>query len=437
MQTVRDPQVRKLLGLVSPRVGVVRKLERVSRGVDEPSPPVLYRALLSNFDFRKTEIEERTTAGKGMTEEDAMASAIGEAIERYCAYHPPFETIRRAPLAELDVPYITPAECVLFSASQYARKDFMYPSWTMEKSIGWQRARELPSGGDVYIPAFLTYLNYYGPTGEDNFCASTSNGLAAGPDLPSAVLSGLCELAERDGFLVHWMNRLPAPEVEFEGGIAAEIRDHYRAFGVATRVFNVTTNLPMYSMLGISLSDNERSPSTLVGLGCGLDPRVAVNRALFEICQMRPGEAARFAKEDSSALRAYSDIKTMRDHSAFFMRREHRAELAFLLENGRRQQLENLPSHASGNLEADLETAVNGLVRAGSRVAYADLTTDDIEPFGVRVVRTVASGLQPIHFGYGEERLGGQRLFEMPRVLNYTTAATTEADLNPCPHPLA
>jgi ribosomal protein S12 methylthiotransferase accessory factor len=437
MQAVRNPQVRKLLDLVSPRVGVVRKLERVPRGVDEPNPPVLYRALLSNFDFKKVEIEERATAGKGMTEEEAMASAIGEALERYCAYHPPFESIRRAPLAELDTPSITPAECVLFSANQYARKHVIYPRWTAERSIGWQRARELPGGGDVYIPAFLTYLNYYGPAGEDNFCTSTSNGLAAGPDLPSAVLSGLCELAERDGFLVYWMNRLPAPEVEFEGGIAAEIRDHYRAFGAVTHVFNVTTNLPMYSMLAILLSDDPRSPSALVGLGCSLDPRVAMNRALFEICQMRPGEAARFAREDPSALRAYSDIKTMRDHSAFFMCPEHRAELAFLLESGRRQQLKNLPSHTSGNLETDVGTAVNGLVRAGLRVAYADITTEDIEPFGVRVVRTIATGLQPIHFGCGEERLGGQRLFEMPRLLNYAAAATTEADLNPCPHPLA
>ena len=49
-----------LLGLVSPRVGVVRELTRLSRRIDEPCPPVLYHASVSNFDFRK-----KPTAGCG------------------------------------------------------------------------------------------------------------------------------------------------------------------------------------------------------------------------------------------------------------------------------------------------------------------------------------------------------------------------------------
>jgi ribosomal protein S12 methylthiotransferase accessory factor YcaO len=53
---------------------------------------------------------------------------------------------------------------------------------------------------EVNVPACLV-LNYLGPGGEDSFVTPTSNGLAAGPSLEQATLSGLCELAERDGFL--------------------------------------------------------------------------------------------------------------------------------------------------------------------------------------------------------------------------------------------
>lgn len=52
------------------------------------------------------------------------------------------------------------------------------------------------------------------------------------------------------------------------------------------------------------------------------------------------------------------------------------------------------------------------------------------------MVRTLATGLQPIHFGYGEERLGGTRLYRLPRLLGYGTSDRNEASLNPCPHPL-
>lgn len=432
-----SPQVQKLLELVSPRVGVVRSLTRVARGVGEPSPPILYHAVLANFDFKKADDGERATAGKGLTENDAMAGAIGEAIERYCAYHAAVGSIQRVSQRGLDRLSLAPPECVLYSASQYARRAFPYAAWNEDVPTGWLPATELPGRRELYVPAFLTYLNYTGPAGEDHYCPPTSNGLAAGPDLESAILSGLCELAERDGFLVHWMNRLPAPEVEFDGGIAGDIRRHYQRFGAETRVFNVSTDLPMYIMMAVVLGDGRRSPATLVGLGCHLDPRLAVNKALFEICQIRPGETRRFVDQHpGDKLQRYADVRTLMDHSAFFHTLEHRSELDFLLDHGRTQSLDALPNRSTG-VQQDLEVAVEGLTRAGCRVAYADLTTADVRPYGIRVVRTLATNLQPMHFGHGEERLGGRRLFELPAQLGYTEESRLESQLNPCPHPLA
>lgn len=433
-----NPQIARLLELVSPRTGIIRGLNRAARGIEEPSPPILYHAQLSNFDFKKAESHARATAGKGLTDDDAIGGAIGEAIERYCAAHPALGSIRRARLCDLDAPAISPSECVLYSAAQHARAGFPHPEWNSDLEIGWLRVKELPSDREIFAPAFLIYSNYFGPNGEDGYCSPTSNGLAAGPDLHSAILAGLCELAERDGFLVHWMNRLPAPEVDCDDGVARDICAHYGRFGVETRVFNVTAGLPMYAMMAVSLSPPGRGPSALVALGCHLDPRIAVRKALFEICQIRPGETRRFFEDHAGEeLHSYSHIKTLQDHSAYLMLPERRHELSFLLENGRRQAVRDLPNHASGNIARDLETAVEGLVRAGCRVAYANLTTPDVEPFGIRVVRTLATGLQPIHFGFGEERLGGRRLFELPRTLGYAADTVTEAALNPCPHPLA
>ena len=45
--------------------------------------------------------------------------------------------------------------------------------------------------------------------------------------------------------------------------------------------------------------------------------------------------------------------------------------------------------------------------------------------------------LQPMHFGAGQERLGGRRPFEMPRLLGRARRDLEEAELNRCPHPLA
>ncbi len=64
-------------------------------------------------------------------------------------------------------------------------------------------------------------------------------------------------------------------------------------------------------------------------------------------------------------------------------------------------------------------------------------TTEDVAACGYHVVRVVAAGLQPIHFGFGQERLGGTRLFTLPQRLGLAGAPRTVADLNPCPHPMA
>jgi ribosomal protein S12 methylthiotransferase accessory factor len=83
-----------------------------------------------------------------------------------------------------------------------------------------------------------------------------------------------------------------------------------------------------------------------------------------------------------------------------------------------------------------LAHCVNLLRASGCRVAYADLTTPDVAPYGLSVVRAIATGLQPMHFGAGEERLGGSRLFEAAVKLGQANGIRTEDDLNPCPHPM-
>lgn len=436
----QDEQIQRLMDLVSPRVGILRSLSKIVRGVEEPTPPIIYQATLSHFDYRQAPPEERAAAGKGLTENDAIRAAIGEAVEHYCAAHLNDKIIRVANWAELDGKGISPPECVLYSETQYARKNCPYHRWNPEDKVTWAPMRELPGEQEVFAPAGLVYLTSLPTQPEDMFTLSTSNGLAAGPNLEFAILNGLYELVERDGFLITWMNKLPAPQVDFSGigGLAASISAHYEKFGTEIRVYNVSTDLPIYVMMAVALDKTGQGPASLVGLGCHLDPRVAVLKSLFEICQVHPGEVHRFKdKPPGERLKSYEDVHTLNDHSAFLMVPERIGEYAFLFENGRRQSIEDLPNLSQGNLELDLHTCVDALVAAGCRVAYADLTTPDIVDFGYRVVRTIATGLQPMHFGFGEERLGGRRLFEVPHTLGHAAEIRTEKDLNPCPHPLA
>ena len=426
--------------LVSPKIGLIRNVAPQVRGSDEPLPPFLYTATLSNFDYRKADKAERIAAGKGRTEEEAIASAIGEAVERYCAYHwDPYRTFL-ATWHQVGQPAISPADCVLYSEQQYLTPGWPYSRWDEEQVLTWIRGTELPSGTPVALPAGLVYLVTPPPRAEDFFAPASSNGLAAGSSLATAVLSGLCELMERDALLISWMNRLPAVELDLatSGGTASAIWRHFAHFSVELRAFLLPTDLPAAVVLAVAFESDSRRPAQVIGMGCHPDPSVALVKAVFELCQGRPSEAKRFSdKPPQGRLDNYEDVRTLDDHSAFAALPERRNEFAFLWATGATARVGDLVNQSQGDPESDLAYCARTLGALGCRVAYAELTTPDVEGRGIHAVRTLATGLQPIHFGHGMERLGGRRLFELPQRLGLATRAATMSDLNPCPHPLA
>ena len=426
--------------LVSSKVGVIREIAPQGRGAEEAVPPYLHTATLSNFDFRTAEKSERIAAGKGRTEAEAIASAIAEAIERYCAFQWDGARTFLAVQDALDVPSISPSDCVLFNERQYALEDWRTVRWKPSDPITWMRGIELPGGTPIALPASLVYLVTPPPRIEDFFVPATSNGMAAGPTLSAAIFSGLCELVERDALMIAWMNRLPAIEIDLaaSGGLARGIARHYAGFGVDVRAFLLPTDLPASVVMAVSFDPDPRKPAQVIGMGFHLDPAVALVKAVFEMCQGRPAEARRFIdKPPQGRLARYEDVKTLDDHSAFASLPERRDEFAFLWANGATRPIQDVANPSRGDVDLDLDYCVRALRALDVRVAYADLTLPDVAPFGIHAVRVLATHLQPIHFGHDTARLGGRRLFEVPQRLGFADRLQREADLNPCPHPMA
>ena len=428
------------LEIVSDRVGLIRSLTFPRREAGEPDPPAVCMAILSHFDYRKANWPDRVALGKGSTEAEARTGAICKALERYCGSRIDAGRIRRAGFNALGEDAIAPPEFVLYSEAQYATRYFPHRRWSPEDQIGWVSGQELPDGVPVLVPATFVYMTRTPEQDEDVVQPVTSSGMAAAPDLDTAVLNGLYELIERDAFLIHWMNRLPAPELEYgaDCGLAGSIRAHYAQFGVELKVFDISTDLPPYVMMAIARDQTPDGPATLVGLGCHLDPGVALLKASMEICQARPGHVRRYRESrPRERLKSYSDVRSVEDHGQFAAIPENLSEFDFLLKNGRREKLAGLPARTGGAVQPDLARCVAALREAGCRPVFVDVTTEDVAGYGLKVVRALATGLQPMHFGYAQERRGGMRLFDLPCRMGLASGPRAEAELNPCPHPLA
>ena len=431
-------QLESLRDLISPRTGILKSLEMRIKSVNEPPLPVIYDACLSHYDFCKAPAVERGSCGKGVTEEDAMLGAVGEAIERYCASHTPLKRMRRARGADL-ADAIPPTEFVLYSPRQYARKGFPFQPWRREAEYLWIKAMEFGSQQTVWVPAALAHLTQPGDQPQDFLCMSTSSGLAAGPNVVWALRNAVLELLEREAFMITWLNRLDVPEIDFSGlgGVIEEIRNAYRRWGTDVRAFNLATDMPVSAVMAVALDQTGKGPAAVVGLGCELDAQRALFRALFEICQVHETFRRRCGHGAADHLNNYSDVSTLEHHAAYFFRRDHFHELDFLLQTNRSVRIEELLSSTGCSAQQDLELLHGGVNRAGCRLFFRDLTTPDVLPYPIRVVRALITGIQPIHFGYGLERLGGNRLYELPSKIGFTRKPASEASLNTCPHPLA
>jgi ribosomal protein S12 methylthiotransferase accessory factor len=425
-------QLEYLADLISSRVGIIRALNRRPKSDDEPAVPVIYDALLAHYDFRRGDSSERGACGKGFTDEEAMLGAIGEAVEHYCASHPALKSVRRMAASSLDGDWIGPREFVLFSERQYQDRRLPFNRWKPEDETPWILAREMPSGKPVWVPAALVYLNYRGEQREDHLCAPTSSGLAAGPTLEAAFHKAVVELLERDAFLITWLNRLPVPEIDWsaERGPVAEIRFAFEAAGTEIRSFLLATDLPVSAVMAVALDRTGSGPAAVVGLGCDTDPEQALRKALFEVGQIYELLRRRHAEGKADRLNSYADVGTLEEHAAYFLRADHLHEFGFLLHHGRTVALRDVNRHEPSAL-------LDAIAARGYRTFCFDLTTPDLTPYPIRVARALVTQTQPIQFGCDRQPLGGRRLYELPRILGYTDADTTEESLNPCPHPLA
>jgi ribosomal protein S12 methylthiotransferase accessory factor len=405
---------------VDRETGIVPALLPVGLPEREPEPPHVFVAFHANThahdDWEALPLDKRIATGKGWTVEAARHSALGEALERYCATSPvPLETFRIASHAALDVAAIGAEAFGLYSARQYADGSVPYVPVTRETPLHWVAGHSLTHDCPVFVPASLVFMLPL-----DFVCQQTSSGLAAASTYVAAALHALCEVIERDAFLLTWLTMRPVPllDIHAVGVPVSRVVRHYAAGGVTLTAHDLTTTTGVPAVLVRAHDEYGTPPLDLFSLGCDADPLRAVERAVLEIVQERRARWDVIAERGAPAA-----IRSHTDHALWYALADRGDALAFLgAASG------PLPPHVgvTDDPAATLAAIVAALDRAGHEVVIVDITTPDVRTAGMVVVRAVVTGLLPLHFGVGQERLGSARLAEYPI-----------DSLNRAPHPLA
>jgi thiazole/oxazole-forming peptide maturase SagD family component len=427
--------IARLADAVDDRVGIVHATS--TRQADIGPPVHLGGSTSADFSVIKPSMRVTLNGGAGFSVADAANAAVGEALERYAAGFYRREHLRLAGWCDLDEPAVRPDRFGLFSPEQHRQPNFPFAPFGDQTLVRWTRSTRLGSADTALLPASQVFMHYRRAPGEAAIGPSISTGMAAGPTVAQATLSGLYEVIERDALAISWLHRLP-PRPVSPDVIAGSPRVSYHlgsATSWAARFFDLSLDLepPVIVVVMEHREGNETIMS--FGSACRWSAVDAVEKAFLEAAQGLTYVRRLLAQHrDWHLLDDFSNVDDFNKHAVLYTKYPHLRERARYLVDPTthtpctRPERPPLPR---AQPEDELGAVIDGLAAAGYPSYRVDLTTPDVAQVGAHVVRVVVPGLQHLAGTHAQQLLGNPRLCGVVAALGF-------GDLphNPYPHPL-
>jgi ribosomal protein S12 methylthiotransferase accessory factor len=319
---------------VSRHVGIITYLTEVEQ--DRGAPEVFVAAArgpdMSVMGYPTS--SQPHGSGAGLTWDDACGAAIGECLERYSAgvvdpadslIISPYEAVVGSGYEAHD-----PRSWALFDPSQKVP----YPQFTADRTIVWVQGWDLRTGGSILLPACFAYLSS-SPLLEEADAAviapSVSTGCACAASLDEAVFKGLCELIERDAFMIVWRNSIGVPQVliDVKSPIYNIFQTRFVRPRLVYRIYYTTMDMGMPSFFGTLTDHRGDQPRIVVG---GASHPNADRAVLKTLCELVQGLTwvEHIGKPSEEVPDDFADVRTFTDRAVLYAFHPPIGALSFL-----------------------------------------------------------------------------------------------------------
>ncbi|MDU9002900.1 TOMM precursor leader peptide-binding protein [Sedimentitalea todarodis] len=347
--------------------------------------------------------------GKGLTDAQAQASALCEAVERMSAQFPEgFET-RRASFEALGDAAVHPNAVWQFSAAQYrdrakwnalSRDDRRHVPevFAEDRALDWVPVWSVSQERPKWMLRELCFAN----APEPRFGRFDPNGCAAGSTLAEAAVQAFLELVERDSTAIWWYNRIPRPALDPRRVADPRVRELAQGFvdqGWDCWLLDLTGDLTIPCLAAVARAKSDGR--WCIGFGCHFESAIAIERAMTELVQLFRANG----RDGPPPWACMAD-----------------ADETFLFPQGE-AVLEDAPTRSVATLGGLIDWTTDRLRERGIEMLILNQTRPDTM---LPVVKVFAPGLR--HFW---PRFGPGRLYDVPVQMGWRDTPLTEADLNP------
>jgi len=325
-------------------------------------------------------------AGKGATKNQAKASAMMEAFERYSA--------------EINIEDAQMFETGLYGEIEGAinPETLILPQQSYkpdETRLDWVKTVDVTDDEEYLAPVNAIYHPYI-PRGGAVLFKSNTNGLASGNRIEEAVYHGITEVVERDAWSIFEAKKKCRGEVVCDGTENPLIRDMLHKFDqseIEVKLLDLTADVDITTIAAVADDTVLRDPALLsLGVGTHLNPEVAVIRALTEVAQSRATQIHGTREDTNRAVfmrkAGYERMKRINKH--------------WFSDSHKLIDISRIKDKSKPTFKEDIETCVNILKKNGfDKIYYTDLTRREIE---IPVVRVIIPGMEV--YSVDTERMG-------------------------------
>lgn len=437
--TVFHPLFDILDDLVDSKVGIIRHLSEFPREAGAPDFFHFYAESCDTRAFSSQKNFERT-GGASSDRRIALAKAAGEAIERYCAALFQQEEFPLFAFESAPFSCVSPPEFALNNSAQLASLKFPYVPFTTRTSVRWVEAIDPSNLQACHVPAGMVYIPYYydRQKGEFPIAQSISTGLACHSSFEEAAISAICEVVERDAFMITWQAQLGMPQIRLESltQTNADLIRRFQKTGSSVFLFNLTLEHGIPTILAVLCSEAQDLPALVFAASSHLSPEQAVRKSLEELAHTRRlAQDLKFSLPSiNSCLDQEEAIISQAQHVRFYCDQEHIKLVDFLFSSTTMIDFGSITNHSQQEPPQNLQTLVNLIKRVNHRVLLVDVTSPDVKELGLWVLRAIIPGFHPLVMGHRLRALGGSRLWTIPQQLGYRGISPEKGD-NPFAHP--
>lgn len=367
----------------------------------------------------------------------AYSVAIGELLERYFISSKKFDS---ESLRDLILKRYYPKVPITLFNSYLDEQIAKFPNLRRhsEETYDYTVCMRLSSGGKVVLPSQFCYFRDHN-SAESFLVQSTTNGAGAYYSRTEAVLSGLCELIQRDNFLLMWLAKETRPLIDLvtlpqESGIAAFVK-RATSRGLEVYFIDMARDISVHSIACVVVDRRGGVSGVGVGGAAGGNIDDCMNASLVEALCLLNKNLSDETPIDLATYKSFTNIDINRNARLTMWKGKHVSYFDFLFGGKKVKYSEYVKKNNSfQNKQEELDHLVRIVEEkgVGYEVYVREIRSRILSALGFHVVKVVVPALIPL---YLDEALATLKSARLALALGVKQDELRISMLNPYPHP--